>query len=229
MNCPEFHRAKLADPRHLPEDAQIHVRSCPNCAAFGRSVDESDALIGRALSVPVPEGLAERVLLRGQNGGRPAWRAWALAASVVAGIFSAALYVNRAPAEQYARLAIEHVEHEPESLTTVYHAEPASVEAALRSVGAAIKSPFGQVRYVKLCPLEGGGTGWHIVFDTPQGMATLIIVPNARARSPSETSVGGWHALVQPFAKGYYVVVTASPAATSQAGALLRQHVSWST
>lgn len=229
MNCLDFHREKLADPRHLSEGARTHGQGCPNCAAFARGVDEGDAMIASALSVPVPEGLAERVLLRQQGAGRPAWRAWALAASVVAGILSAVVYLNNVPGDQYARLAIEHVLHEPESFTAVYHAEPESVDAALRSVGASIKAPFGQVRYVRLCPLEGGGTGWHIVFDTPQGLATLIIVPNASARSTTETTVNGWHALVQPFPRGYYVVVTSSSAATSQAGALLRQRVNWST
>ena len=68
--------------------------------------------------------------------------------------------------------SIEHVVHEPESLTTVNNADPETVQAALRSVGASIKASFGQVRYVRLCPLQDRGNGWQIVFDTPQGLAT---------------------------------------------------------
>ena len=229
MNCLDFHREKLADPRRLTAEARTHLLGCVHCAAFARAVDESDALIESALGVPVPEGLAERVLLRQQGAGRPAWRAWALAASVVAVTVAASVYVNTAPAEQYARLAIEHVVHEPESLTTIYHAEPASVDMALRSIGASRKESFGQVRYVKLCPLEDGGTGWHIVFETPQGLVTLIVVPNKLARARTESTANGWHALVQPVSRGYYAVVTSSASGTSSASEFLARHVNWNS
>jgi len=229
MNCLEFRREKLVDPRRLPESARLHALGCPDCDAFARSVDESEALIGRTLAVPVPEGLADRVLLRRQGAVLQVLPgARALAASVVAAVVTAAIVLNPAPADQYAQLAIEHVQHEPESFTSVLHAEPESVEMALRSVGASIKASFGQVRYVRLCPLEGGGTGWHIVFDTPQGLATLILVPNKLARAKTESSVDGWHALVQPIPMGYYAVVTSSAAATASIHELLGKRVKWS-
>ena len=229
MNCLEFHREKLADPRLLSETARAHAHGCPSCAAFSRSVDEADAKLAHTLSVPVPEGLSERVLLRQQGAGRMAWRAWALAAGIAAGILSATLYLNYFPADHYARLAIEHVVGEPESFSTVYNAEPKSVDRALRSVGGSIKAPFGRVRYVKLCPLQEGGTGWHIVFETPHGLATLILVPDRHARSRTETTVNGWSALIQPLPRGYYAVVTSSSAATSRVGDILKERINWST
>ena len=73
MNCLEFRREKLANPRRPSEQAQAHAQVCPGCAAFARGVDEEEAQIERALSVPVPEGLSERVLLRPQGVKRPAW------------------------------------------------------------------------------------------------------------------------------------------------------------
>ena len=229
MNCLEFRREKLADPRRVSEGTKAHALNCQNCAAFARSVDEGDTSIAQALMVAAPEGLADRVLLRWQGTSRPAWRAWALAAGIAAGIFSTAVYLNYAPADEYARLAIEHVVHEPESLTTVYNAEPESVQVALRSVGASIKASFGQVRYVRLCPLQDGGTGWHIVFDTPQGLATLIIVPDRPARSRAETTVSGWNAFIQPIPRGYYAVITPTAERTSLVGELLRERINWSS
>lgn len=229
MNCLEFRRDKLADPRRLSADATMHAQGCASCASFARSVDATDASVQQALMVPVPEGLADRVLLRGQGAGRSHRRAWAIAAGFVAAIAATAFYLDVLPPNEYARLAIEHVVNEPESLTTVYNAGPESVEVALRSVGATAKLSIGQVRYVKLCPMQDGGTGWHIVFDTPQGLATLIVVPNKVARSTSATTAGGWNAFVQPVSRGYYAVITPSATMTSRVGDMLRERINWSS
>lgn len=227
MNCIEFRREKLADPQRISAAAREHASGCSACAKFGRSLDDADAEIQRALSVPVPEGLADRVLLHAGGRGRPAWRAWALAATVVLGIGLAATLLMRDPDGATARLAIEHVLHEPESLTTRYQEDGASLTVALRSVGASLSSPIGQVRYVRLCPWENGGTAWHVVFDTPQGLATLIVVPDARVREKSGASEGGWNAQVQPIRRGFYAVVTSSPEESERVSALLRERVNW--
>jgi hypothetical protein len=229
MNCLEFRRLKLADPRRLSEAARTHLQSCASCAAFAQDVDEGDTELVRALAVPVPDGLADRVLLRATGVDRPAWRAWALAASVFLSVGLAATFYVYAPSDAYARLAIEHVVHEPESLTSLYQENAATVAVALRSVGASIKSPIGKVRFIRLCPWGDGGTAWHIVFDSPQGLATLIVVADVRVRSKSEASSNGWNASVQPIRRGFYAVVTASPAATGLVSDLLRERVDWNT
>jgi hypothetical protein len=229
MNCLLFRREKLADPRHLSDAALAHARSCEGCAAFGRSLDENDADLMRTLAVPVPDGLADRVLLRTEGRTRPAWRAWALAASVTLMIGVVSAYLAYTPSDAYARLAIEHVVHEPEALTTLYHEDSASVAVALRSVGASVRSPIGQVRYVRLCPWGENGMAWHVVFDTPQGLATLILVPDMHARSKANASANGWSALVQPIRRGFYAVVTSSPTASDRVANLLREHIDWNT
>jgi uncharacterized protein DUF3379 len=229
MNCLAFRRLKLADPRRLSEAARTHAQGCAGCAAFARSVDEGDTELVRALAVPVPEGLADRVLLRATGVDRPAWRAWALAASIFLSVGIATTAFVYAPSGAHARLAIEHVVHEPESLTSSYQENAATVAMALRSVGASIKSPIGQVRYLRLCPWGDGGTAWHIVFDSPQGLATLIVVADMRVRSKSEASSNGWNASVRPIRRGFYAVVTASPAATGLVSELLRERIDWNT
>ena len=50
--------------------------------------------------------------------------------------------------------------------------------------GGEIKEPLGRVRYIRLCPV-GTGTGWRIVFETPQGLATLILVPDQHIAAPA--------------------------------------------
>ena len=226
MNCLEFHRLKLADPRRPSAEAQAHAQSCPGCLAFARSVDETEAQLQQALATPVPEGLADRVLLRRRGSARRPWYAWALAASVALGIALGVGYFRSAPPDGYARLMIEHVVMEPESFTTVHNADAEAFGSLVRDFGGTLKAPLGRIRYVKLCPVEDG-TGWHIVFETPDGLATLILVPDKRVSAKSAASAGGWNALVQPVARGYYAVVTASSEATARTDRTIRERIDW--
>ena len=227
MNCLEFHRLKLADPHRLPPEAQAHAAQCAACAAFASSVDEAERDLERTLATPVPEGLADRILLR-VHGARPAWRVWALAAGVVLAIaigLSTMLY-RPAPAEQYARQAIEHVAMEPESFHKVNAGDAHALGELLRASGARLKAPLGAVRYVKLCPVDTG-TGLHIVFETPEGLATLLIVPGQPLAKLEQASSPDWNALARPAGRGHYAVVTPSAQATAQVDRLIRERVDW--
>jgi anti-sigma factor RsiW len=136
MNCLEFRRLKLAEPKLTREEARAHASECPACLAFARSVDESEAAFGRALAVPVPEGLADRILLRQSGQGRAGRRAYALAASLLLAVAAGVIVATREtdPANP-ARIAIEHVIEEPQSLTTVYNADPERLSAIVRDFG----------------------------------------------------------------------------------------------
>ncbi|OGA17613.1 MAG: hypothetical protein A3I63_03655 [Betaproteobacteria bacterium RIFCSPLOWO2_02_FULL_66_14] len=227
MNCLEFRRLKLADPRRLPPDAGKHAAGCAACDAFAREVDETEAALDLALTAPVPEGLEDRIIFRSRHL-RPAWRAWALAASVALGVGLGWIAWNaQSPSGQYARLAIEHVVLEPESLTTLRNAGPEAFQAVLRELGATLNESLGTVRYVRLCPVEDG-FGWHVVFDTPHGLATLIFVPGKALRGRETASMSGWNALAQPTRSGYYAIVTASAAHTDRVDQWLRERVVWS-
>jgi hypothetical protein len=227
MNCLEFHRLKLADPRRLPPEAALHAAQCAACGEFALRIDETELELARIMATPVPEGLADRVLLR-VHAGRPAWKAWALAASVVLAIaigLTALLYP--APAgEHYAREAIAHVVAEPESFTKVNAANAQALEELVRASGGRLKAPLGNVRYVKLCPVEAG-TGWHIVFETAEGLATLLIVPGQALGGLQHASSPEWSALARPTQRGYYAVVTPSSQRTAQIDRLVRSRIDW--
>ena len=83
-NCLEFRREKLADPRHLSPDALAHLNECAACRGFAAEINENEARLAAALAVPVPEGLAERIVLRRKAGIRFSPRLGMLAASAVA-------------------------------------------------------------------------------------------------------------------------------------------------
>jgi hypothetical protein len=227
MNCLEFRREKLADPRRLPPEARAHAGGCPACAAFAREVDETERALERALMTPVPEGLADRIIFQSRRP-RLAWRAWALAASILVALaLGFSLWDTREDADPYARLAIEHIVMEPESLATMRNPDPDAFRAVVQNFGGTVKDLPGRIRYIRLCPFEDG-LGWHVVFETPDGLATLFLVPGKKPKAVQSASVGGLSAVVHPTERGYYAIITASADATSRFLEMLRECIVWS-
>lgn len=226
MNCLEFRREKLVDPRRLAPGAQDHAAACPACAAFAREVDEGELALDRALMVPAPEGLADRIILHAQRPRR-AWRAWALAASVLLAV-AAGFVAWQGPgsANEYARLAIEHVVMEPESHTVIHTPDQEAFRKVVHNLGGSLKDMPGKIRYMRLCPF-GEGFGWHVVIETPEGLATLLLVPGKKPAAVQAASVEGWSAVVEPTGRGYYAVVTDSSSATSRFLRMLRDSIVW--
>ncbi len=117
---------------------------------------------------------------------------------------------------------------EPESLTTVRNADAEAFRAAVQYFGGTLKEMPGKIRYIRLCPVEDG-VGWHIVFDTPHGLATLILVPGKKLARSEMASTGGWNALARPVRGGYYAIVTASAETTTRFEQMLRECIVWNT
>ncbi len=85
MNCLDFRREKLADPRRLSAEALAHLNDCAACRGFAAEINENEARLAAALDVPAPEGLAERVILRSKTQTRLSPRLWAMAANLLIG------------------------------------------------------------------------------------------------------------------------------------------------
>lgn len=89
MNCLEFRRRVLADPRRPGPDAEAHAAQCAECREFLSLTLAEEARLERALRIEAPEGLAgsrpgsrrrkadqsalagARGERRGGDGGRP--------------------------------------------------------------------------------------------------------------------------------------------------------------
>ncbi|MBZ0145316.1 MAG: DUF3379 domain-containing protein [Rhodocyclaceae bacterium] len=228
MNCLEFRRDKLADPRRLSPEAAAHLNDCAACRGFAAEVDENEARLAAVLDVPVPEGIAERIVLRRKAQTRFSPRLGMLAASLVLTFAFGLHQWKDAGSQEYARLAIEHVMHEPESFTSTRLADPELLRRVMHTFGGEIQASLGKVRYMKLCPVPEG-TGWHIVFEAEDGkLATLILIPAKRMKTDAEQAqVGGWNAVARPGGQGFYAVIADSPDALAKADELVRQRVRW--
>ena len=210
------------------------MERCANCAAFAKGAAYDEAALEQALLVPVPEGLADRGLLRHKIHSPNRWNTLALAASLViaAGVAFHFYEVPRQPdgiasaqrpgANQHAAAAISYVlDHEPQLLTENRAGDPKVMRAALSKLGLSLPASIGSVRYLGKCPVVGG-TGEHVVLQTPFGHVTLILVPDQLFASRVIVSDRYMTAVASPtHTGGGYILVSDSLASIRQVEKML--------
>lgn len=230
MNCLTFRRAKLAVPHDASPALLEHARTCADCAEFARELEGYERALHETVQVPVPEGLAEQIILRHR---KPRWfdpqwfdrRYLALAATVVMAV-AAALGYNTITSsrEELAHSLIAHVVSEPTVLQSRDHIELARLEEAFSQYGGHLREPIGEVRHVGRCPIDGTLTH-HIVVQTPHGRATLILIPERRATLGSPLTSDGFAVVIMALPRGSLGIVTDSAEQTTQVRYLLEKRV----
>lgn len=226
MNCLEFRRNKQAEPHFSGDMAQQHLAECAACREFDARLREADNAIADMLnSVPVPDGLADRILLRTQWPGVRNWQHWALAASMVLGLATALTLSLPRDDIDLARAALAHVEEEPDTLMVRQQVAESAVDAALATVGARLRGDIGQVTYLGNCPLPGGA-GKHLVISSPYGRYSLILMP-AQSQNRKQTEEGLHAAVTKPATHGSYAIVGSATPDLLKIEKLLDRNVIW--
>jgi hypothetical protein len=225
MNCFEFRRLLLADPRHQTREQEAHRADCAACAALVEEVQRFDAAIHQAASVRVPEGLAEKVLLRRKVRSSARAGAWALAASLAIAVGAGLFYWTQGPfvhetvhvhapgRDHPAVAAIGHVLYEePRMLEENRGVDPVAMRAAFMRLGLNVPANGTTVLYFDKCPMMGGA-GHHVVLQTPFGQVTLILVPDQPFASRVVVEDRNKTAIASPAgSRGYYILIADSRA-----------------
>ncbi len=208
MNCIDFRRGVLIAPLQLDEGAREHALACATCNEFLQRQRELDSGLYEAMRVPVPDGLADRILVAQGLRGRRRWL-WGLAATLVlaAGL---AYVVPRASGEAMGREAIAHVADEPQSFRIVTAQAAHFLDDTLAAQGARLGVALGEVTYAQLCPLEDQ-KAHHLVVRTPDGPVTLLLMPDDHGwRRRAVVESGGMTAITIPAARGTIAIVASS-------------------
>ncbi|MGE0559394.1 MAG: DUF3379 family protein [Burkholderiales bacterium] len=238
MNCLEFRRLILADPRRLDDDQKAHLVACPACSALTAELAEFDNMVAQTSAVPVPDGLADRVLLRHNLRSHTKRWTWALAASLLIGLSLGwelrktanvgmdprqAAVVTPASAlgnNHPAVAAISYViDHEPRLLLENRTGDPVVLKDALSRLGIKLP-PEAVVTHLGKCPVPGG-TGEHVVLETREGKATLILVPGQSFGPRVVVADRDKAAVVHSSGSGGYILITDSPKKTQAVERLL--------
>lgn len=196
MNCFEFRRLIFAEPRRLSPEQKRHAELCAACAELAKEAEGFEAKIHEAVMVPVPEALAERILLRHKTVHPPmrfgfSFGGWALAASLMVAI-AVVFHLNYRTADEEPQVvaaaalgsnhpavaAINYVlDNEPKLLKENRTGDMAVLLAALEKMRMRLPADGTTVRYLGKCPVPNG-EGDHVVLQTPFGRVSLILVPD---------------------------------------------------
>ena len=210
MNCIDLRRDALAQPLRLVPEAQAHVDACPACRAFIERQRELDAELFETLRVPVPDGLADRILVAHGIRRRRAPIAWAIAATLVAAAGLAVLAPATFSGRALAGEAIAHVNHEPHALRAIDRHPAALLPSELEAQGVRLARALGEVTFATLCPMSAGHAH-HLVVSTPAGPVTLLLMPaDATSRRRTLVESDGMTAIVVPAARGSVAIVAQS-------------------
>ncbi|MBL0040270.1 MAG: DUF3379 family protein [Xanthomonadales bacterium] len=186
MNCLEFRRAIGTDPRGLDAAALAHRAQCPRCSEAHERALVFERSLAAAIAIPVPDTLAERILLHQTTAAlhEPrvrSLRIWQIAAGLVVGIGLATAVGWRVFTANAATtdLAVAHLAHEPFALSARAEVASADVRAMFASLGAPIAHSPGAVHYLNDCPL-GSRMSVHMVMQRASGPVTAMYVPKLR-------------------------------------------------
>lgn len=211
MNCLDFRREILVNPCAASDDLQRHARDCAACADFQARATALDAEIAELLDVPVPEGLEERILEATSSGRRDSRRRFLAMAASLAGVAVVGTGVFVATRDDPTALAgIDFVvEEEANAILTAKAANPAELVRAVQTLGLDLPSQLGEVRYIGTCPFQGT-IAYHVIVTTPQGKATLLLLPDKPLDHRGAASARGLRSIVKPAGRGSAAVIAES-------------------
>lgn len=211
MNCLIFRRDVLVDPRAASGDVREHARECAACADFRSRTAALDAKIAEVLAVPVPAGLEERVLAASRGArSRPRRQFLALAASLagIAVVGGGTFFALRD--DPMALAGIDFVvEEEANAILNAKPANPGDLVQVARSLSLELPRQLGEVRYIGICPFQGT-IAHHVIVTTPQGKATLLLLPERPVASRGSASARGLRSIVKPAGAGSVAVISES-------------------
>jgi hypothetical protein len=177
----EVRRQLTADPRHLSPEVEAAVAADPRLAQLHADLLRHDSAMQAVLTeAPVPEGLADRLVLRARYGSRSRWSLAlaAAAALLVVGIPGYFGVVEQAEARRDEAM-ITHVVQETGELKEDRNIAPAVFQQRVSALGLPVQSGGFRVRHIANCVIAGIQSR-HFVLEGPSGPISYVILPGAR-------------------------------------------------
>lgn len=193
----EFRRRTIAQPNDIDQELMEFAQSNPERQSFITEMKEFDQHLQDALDIPVPDNLADRIILNTslkekalqeeQAAGTNVVDAksrfkfdrvhLALAASFMVAVsaffFSSEQHIGHEAGEH----ALAHVYYEINALDKKSPISLQSVNDKLAVLGGHIDELPGDITYAMFCDFKGE-RGLHLIFESDFGPMTVFIVPS---------------------------------------------------
>ncbi len=214
----EFRKRAYANPYDCSEDFVAALESNPEYRHFVDDLLNFDRKLQDSIDdIPVPDGLAERIILRQSlkqyqrnKPLRAIFSTFAIAASVVLVIGLAA---TQWPSRNHANFDAEifaHISNEPVSFANAMTVNAPLVNQLMASFGGQLndESNFDsmQIQYVRICEVDAH-IGMHMVITGSKGSVSIFMLPNPPVRAKYNISNQRFDGIVAPRKSGNLVVV----------------------
>ncbi len=215
MNCIDVHRKLATEPNSRDDAINAHLQTCSACTKFAESIEQLDRSIHDAANITVPDGLAERILLKQSFKQQRQLRTnrfkfYAVAASVLL-LFGLSLNLHYLPWQKNALslgdIAINHVTQEMYHLTKNNNIQLAKLNHVLQPFNIKLNKPIGSIIYAGACPIQNS-RGVHIVLRTKNETATLLVMPDENITRRISLTKDGFKATIVPAKNGSIAIIT---------------------
>lgn len=208
MNCLEFRRRIGAEPATRDPAVDGHRADCATCAAYRDELLAMDALLARAMRIPLRPVVVRdrRPAGRRRGTGAPERRWLALAASLVVGILVAATLWVSYPAPTLAGEVLGHVSHEPDAWNARDPLGAATVAAVLAPSGIRLRDGAGTVTFARRCFFSGHWVP-HLVVQSAAGPVTVLLLAHREVEAPLTIEGHEFTGVVLPAPRGSIAIV----------------------
>lgn len=218
MNCIDVHRKLTAEPNAATQNKNItaHLAQCNACAKFANSIQQFDQALHAAAKTDIPDGLAERILLKQnfiqQHQRRKGYKLFALVASlflVMALSFNSNIFSSLVDdaALSLEDTAINHVASELDHLKKNKNIQLTQLNNLLQPFNIQFKNAIGNINYAGTCPIRNS-RGVHIVLQEKNIITTLLVMPGEYIKARRTYSKGNFNTTLIPTQNGSIAIVT---------------------
>jgi Protein of unknown function (DUF3379) len=218
VTCDEARLLIGADPLGTTAALEEHLRGCAACAGLRVEMRALDDDIRRALERP-PDLVRPRT-------APPAWRQWALAASVALATFLALAVWLLRPSDTLAREVVAHVEGEPESWLATEQLSAEGIDQALRRAGVTLGITSDRITYAQSCWFRGHYVP-HLVVQTTRGQATVLILRHEHVAARRAFNEAGMTGVIVPAERGSIAVLARGSGNIDEIAGAMQREVHW--
>lgn len=218
MDCLEFRRLIGFDPRVSERAAREHLDSCAFCSDAHARALTFEQRLGAALAVPVPLGLADRILLNQLTGTRQRGRAtrrratwFALAAAASIAVAVGVVSLQRPASAGLPDLVAAHVTSaaERDALHKQDTLPDADIRHAFADRGVRLASVPAGIAYVSECPV-GPYRTVHMVMPHAGAPVSVVYVTAHRVGNTANFQRDGLQGREVPMGEGTLVMLAAN-------------------
>ncbi len=204
MNCAQYRRSILADPRDANPELRSHRDGCRECLDYTNRLLRFEGRLERAVRVHIPAGAAGSVVSfrtpasRAASSGRRGWLA--MAASVLILVAVAGGLWLAEPHSSLAADVVAHMAGEPQAWArTDIPVSPPELAQALADARVQLDPKAGMVSYARSCLFRTHHVP-HLVVQTEMGPVTVMVLAHESVSRPERFDEQGYHGVILPIA-----------------------------